>query len=209
MLRTLRRFVPLLIGIVAILLVMVPWAREEPRAAAAGQREVALFAGGCFWCMEEAFEPLPGVVSVTSGFAGGHVPEPTYARVTRGGTGHLEVVEVVFDPRVTSYERLLEHFWRNIDPENPHGQFCDIGPQYRSAIFAMDDRQRRAAEASRRQLVESREWRHFATPVLPAARFYPAETYHQDYYRKNPLRYRYYKTSCGRVARLEHLWGRK
>ena len=168
--------------------------------------EVATFAGGCFWCMEEAFDELPGIVSTTSGYTGGHVDDPSYEQVSAGGTGHVEAVRVIFDPAVVSYDRLLAHFWRNVDPTDDGGQFCDRGSQYVSAIYVRNERQRSLAEASKEALVRSGPL-SIVTPILPAKTFWPAEEYHQDYYEKNPVRYRFYKFSCGRKARLDDLWG--
>lgn len=168
---------------------------------------VALFAGGCFWCMEKPFDQMEGVLSTTSGYAGGSVDNPSYEQVSAGGTGHIEVVEVRYDPAKVSYAQLLNTYWRNVDPLAVNRQFCDAGPQYRSAIFALDEDQRALAEASRAEL-SKRFGREVATEVLPAARFWPAEDYHQDYYLKNPIRYSYYRSRCGRDARLEALWGR-
>ena len=172
------------------------------------QDEVATFAGGCFWCMEPPYDKLDGVKSTVSGYMGGHVANPTYKQVVAGDTGHAEVVQVTYDPDVVSYERLLQVFWRNIDPLDGGGQFCDRGDSYRSAIFAHSEAQQRAAEASKQALEGSNR---FAAPVVtevqPAGEFYPAEGYHQNYYQENPLRYRFYRASCGRDARLEALWG--
>lgn len=167
----------------------------------------ATFAGGCFWCMEAPFEKLPGVTAVVSGYSGGTVVKPTYQAVSSGATGHLEVVEVTFDPARIGYETLLDVFWRNIDPTNPRGQFCDLGEQYRSAIFVHDAAQERVARASLARIVQSKKIR-VATEIRPAAPFYPAEAYHQDYYRKNPVRYRFYRFNCGRDRRLRQVWGR-
>ncbi len=182
-----------------------------PAAAPAGAQSAtarATFAGGCFWCVEEVFEQVDGVVSATSGYIGGTVESPTYEQVSAGGTGHAEAVEVVYDPSKVTYERLLEVFWRNVDPVAVDRQFCDQGRQYRSAIFYHDGPQRRAAEASKRALERSGRFeRPIATEIAPAGRFYPAEEYHQDYYRKNPLRYKFYKWNCGRAQRLEEIWG--
>jgi peptide-methionine (S)-S-oxide reductase len=166
----------------------------------------AIFAGGCFWCMEEPFEKLPGVVSVTSGFAGGSKPNPTYREVSAGNSGYAESVQIVFDPSRITYERLLEVFWRNIDPLTPDGQFCDRGRQYRSAIFYQDDEQKRLAEESKRR-VEQRLQAAVVTEIVPASKFYPAEASHQDFYKTNPGRYREYVEGCGRYRRLEQLWG--
>ena len=168
--------------------------------------DTALFAAGCFWCAETAYEGRDGVVEVVSGFAGGTVPNPTYDQVTRGGTGHYEVILVVYEPDVISYERLLEIFWRNVDPFQSDGQFCDIGPSYRAAVFPLDAAQRRLAEASLAE-VETLFSEPAVTEILGAAPFYPAEDYHQDFWRKDPDRYYSYRTGCGRDARLEALWG--
>jgi peptide-methionine (S)-S-oxide reductase len=177
------------------------------QARADGLHE-AVFAGGCFWCMEPPYDKLDGVVETVSGYAGGHVENPSYGQVVDGGTGHAEVVKVVYDPGVVSYDRLLEVFWRNIDPTTLNRQFCDVGAQYRTAIFYLDDDQRRAAEASRERIEAGTDLPGaVVTAIEPLAAFYPAEDYHQDYYRKNPLRYRLYRSGCGRDARLRQLWG--
>jgi peptide-methionine (S)-S-oxide reductase len=179
-------------------------------ALARGQanRATATFAGGCFWCEETAFEGLPGVESVISGYAGGQVKNPTYEQVSGGSTGHAESVQVTYDPAKISYAKLLEVFWHNVDPLDAGGQFCDRGNQYRSAIFYANDEQRRDAEASRVALEkESRFKGKIATQIVPVGTFYPAEEYHQDFYKKNPVRYRQYRQGCGRDARLKSLWG--
>jgi len=182
-------------------------AAAEEDAAAEGMGR-AIFAAGCFWCVEQAFDGVDGVVSTVSGYTGGSVPAPSYRQVTAGNTGHYEALEVRFDPARVSYEDLLAVFWRNVDPTDEDGQFCDRGSSYRGAIFALDDAQRRAAQASKEALMADPDAPGpIVTPVVDAAPFYDAEDYHQDYYLKNPLRYRYYKTSCGRAARLEELWG--
>lgn len=168
----------------------------------------AVFAGGCFWCMEGPFEALPGVLTVSSGYAGGQEPHPTYEQVSSGRTGHAESVQVVYDPSKVTYEQLLETYWHNVDPTQANGQFCDRGRQYRTAIFAADEAQRRAAEESKRRLEASGKLPgRIVTEIVPGGPFYPAEEYHQDYARKNPLRYRFYRSRCGRDARLERLWG--
>ena len=168
----------------------------------------ATFAGGCFWCMEEAFEKVDGVSSVVSGYAGGTKANPTYKEVSSGGTGHTEAVEVIYDPGSVTYGELLEVFWRNIDPTDGSGQFCDKGSQYRSAIFYRDEEQKRLIEESRQSLEKSKPFdAAIVTEIVPASMFYPAEDYHQDYYKRNPIRYRYYKYGCGRAKRLEALWG--
>jgi peptide-methionine (S)-S-oxide reductase len=168
--------------------------------------QTATFAGGCFWCMVRPFEVIDGVISTISGYTGGSVANPTYEQVSAGGTGHKESVEVVFDPKKVSYQTLLDVYWRNIDPFDDKGQFCDKGNQYRSAIFVADDEQKALAEASKRKL-EERFSRPIATDILPVGPFYRAEGYHQDYYKKNPLHYRFYRLSCGRDARLKQVWG--
>ena len=185
-----------------------PAATAPQNVPAATARDTAVFAGGCFWCVEEAFDPVDGVISTTSGYTGGRVANPTYEQVSAGGTGHAEVVRVIYDPSRVSYSRLLDVFWRNVDPITPNQQFCDRGAQYRSAIFYQDAEQRRLAEASKRALEQSGRFKQpIVTEINPGAPFYEAEEYHQDYYTKNPLRYKYYKTSCGRARRLEELWG--
>ena len=169
----------------------------------------ATFAGGCFWCMEAPFDGLDGVVSTTSGYTGGQTKNPAYEQVSSGGTGHAEAVQVVYDPRKVGYERLLEVFWHNIDPLTPDAQFCDHGSQYRPAVFVHDETQRRLAEASKKALEDSKRLRgRIVAQIVPAAEFYPAEGYHQDYYKKNPLRYRLYRQGCGRDKRLRELWGK-
>lgn len=177
----------------------------------AGQDDsaVAVFAGGCFWCSEADFDKLPGVLQTTSGYIGGSIENPTYEEVSSGRSGHFEALQVRFDPRQTSYAKLLEAFWPSIDPLNGNGQFCDNGPQYRSAIFYLNAEQQRLAEASKNALAASGRFQQpIATQILAATTFYAAEDYHQDYHRKNPLRYRYYRHGCGRDQRLQTLWGK-
>jgi peptide-methionine (S)-S-oxide reductase len=177
-------------------------------AAAAGDEAVAIFAGGCFWCMEGPFDALPGVISTTSGYTGGTKINPTYEQVSAGGTGHAESVQVRYQPSKLSYEQLLDVFWHNIDPVAVNQQFCDHGTQYRSAIFYTSDEQRRLAQASKAALEASGKFSApIATAIEPAGPFYPAEAYHQDYYLKNPLRYHYYRARCGRDQRLEAVCG--
>jgi len=181
---------------------------SQAAAQAPAKTATATFAGGCFWCVEEAFDAVPGVVSTTSGYMGGKKKHPTYEEVSAGVTGHTEVVQVVFDPAKVSYEKLLDVFWRNIDPTVKDRQFCDSGSQYRSEIFVLDDAQRKAAEASKAALDKSKPFKEpIVTPITNAAEFWPAEAYHQDYHQKNPVRYKYYKTGCGREARLKQVWG--
>ena len=168
----------------------------------------AVFAGGCFWCVESDFDKVPGVLSTTSGYTGGTVANPTYEQVSAKRTGHAEVVEIVFDPAKVSYEKLVEHFWRTIDPTTKDRQFCDAGSPYRSAIYAQDDAQLKIALASRDKLEKTKPFKEpIVTEVTKGGPFYAAEAYHQDYYKKNPVRYTYYRTSCGRDARLKQLWG--
>jgi len=166
----------------------------------------AVFAGGCFWCMESDFEKVPGVVSVVSGYTGGRVERPTYEQVSFGSTGHREAVEVTYDPSKITYGQLVDFFWRNIDPLDASGQFCDKGESYRAAIFWASPEQRRIAELSLANA--KKRFGKVATEVLPAGSFWRAEEYHQDYYKKNPVRYRFYRASCGRDARLKAVWGR-
>ena len=168
----------------------------------------ATFAGGCFWCMEGPFDKLEGVISTTSGYTGGGKKNPTYEEVSAGRTGHAESVRVVYDPARVSYERLLDVFWHNIDPLARERQFCDAGNQYRSAVFYHDEAQRLAAAASKSTLEASGRLKGpIATQIVPAGEFWPAEEYHQDYYKKNPIRYKYYRGGCGRDARLKEIWG--
>ncbi len=180
-----------------------PAASDEAAPAATAK---ATFAGGCFWCMEPPFDELDGVISTTSGYTGGTLANPTYEQVSSGRTGHAEAVEMVYDPSKVSYEKLLEVFWRNIDPTTPDRQFCDVGSQYRSAIFYHDEEQKRLAEASKAE-VAKRLGKPVVTEIVAASTFYPAEEYHQDYYEKNPIRYKFYRYNCGRDRRLEELWG--
>jgi peptide-methionine (S)-S-oxide reductase len=167
----------------------------------------ATFAGGCFWCMEPPYDELDGVISTISGYMGGTTENPTYEEVSAGRTGHAEVVQVTYDPKKITYPKLLEIFWRNIDPLTPNRQFCDVGSQYRSAIFYHDKDQKRFAEESKKALTK-RFKEPIVTEILQASTFYPAEDYHQDYYKKNPIRFKIYKYNCGRDQRLAELWGR-
>jgi peptide-methionine (S)-S-oxide reductase len=170
----------------------------------------ATFAGGCFWCMEEAYEKVPGVVAVVSGYIGGRTKNPTYEQVSSGRTGYAEAVQVEYDPSKVSYAKLVEIFWHNIDPTQRNAQFCDYGSQYRSAIFYQNAEQKKTADASKAALEKNKPFRgDIVTEITPAGQFYPAEDYHQDFYKKNPLRYKFYKSGCGREARLRDLWGPK
>jgi peptide-methionine (S)-S-oxide reductase len=181
-------------------------AQPPPRAGLAR----ATFAGGCFWCMEPPYERLPGVVEVISGYTGGQKVDPTYEEVSSGGTGHLESVQVVYDPAKVSYQKLLDVFWHNVDPTTANRQFCDVGEQYGTAIFYHDEEQKRLALESKAQVEKTKPFpQPIVTPVRPAGEFYRAEEYHQDYYKKNPVRYRFYRFNCGRDQRLKQLWGKE
>ncbi len=172
--------------------------------------KIATFAGGCFWCMEPPFDRLDGVISTVSGYTGGRTVDPTYEEVSSGTTGHAESLQVTYDPSKLGYEKLLDVFWHNIDPLARDRQFCDIGEQYRSAIFYHDDDQKKLAEASKRALEQPGQFQQpIATQIVAAGPFYPAEEYHQDYYRKNPIRYKLYRYNCGRDQRLKELWGER
>ena len=197
-------------SILTVLLSLVAAAAFAAAPTVAPGQALATFAGGCFWCMEPPFDKLPGVTSTISGYAGGKTVNPTYEQVSSGTTGHAEVVQVTYDPKVVSYEKLLEVFWVNIDPTVKDRQFCDGGNQYRTAIFYHDEAQRKAAESSRAALEKSKPFKEpIVTPIEMAGAFYPAEDYHQDYYKKNPVRYNFYRNGCGRDARLKQLWGDK
>ena len=177
-------------------------------AVATSGTEKAVFAGGCFWCVESDFDKVPGVVSTTSGYTGGNVPNPSYEQVSAHHTGHAEAVQIVFDPKQVSYQQLVEHFWRTIDPTTKDRQFCDAGSPYRTVIFAQNAEQLKIAQASKAALEKSKPFKEpIVTEVVMGGPFYPAEEYHQDYYRKNPVRYNSSRLSCGRDARLKELWG--
>jgi peptide-methionine (S)-S-oxide reductase len=180
-------------------------ASQQP-APGAGAQAQAVFATGCFWCTESDFDKVPGVISTTSGYTGGKLANPTYEQVSAGGTGHIEAVQVVYDPKRVTYAALAVHAMRTSDPLDAGGQFCDRGYQYRAALFAANPAERRAAEAAKARASAALK-KPVATLILPAARFYPAETYHQDYYKKNPIRYKYYRQRCGRDARVKEVWG--
>jgi peptide-methionine (S)-S-oxide reductase len=191
---------------VSLLVAWALWAAAPFAQAQATAK--ATFAGGCFWCVESDFDKVPGVISTTSGYIGGTVANPSYEQVSSKSTGHAEAVEIVFDPAKVSYAQLVEHFWRTIDPTTKDRQFCDAGTPYRTAIFVVDAEQRRIAEASKAALETSKPFKEpIVTEIVAAGPFYPAEAYHQDFAKKNPLRYRYYRSGCGRDARLEQLWG--
>jgi peptide-methionine (S)-S-oxide reductase len=189
-------------------LALVAGAAGQGTSPAPPTTATAIFAGGCFWCVEADFDKVAGVISTTSGYIGGRTANPSYESVSRGGTGHAEAVEIVYDPAKVSYEKLVDVFWHNIDPLVKDRQFCDHGDQYRSAIFYRGDDQRRVAEASK-VAVQARFKQPVQTEIVAAGPFYKAEDYHQDYYLKNPVRYKFYRYNCGRDARLEELWGKK
>lgn len=183
---------------------------DKPAAPAArpASTAIATFAGGCFWCTESDFDKVEGVISTTSGYIGGKTANPTYESVTTGNSGHAEAVQVVYDPSKVSYAKLVEYFWRTIDPTVKDRQFCDAGSSYRSAIFVHDEQQRAVADASKKALSNNKPFREpIVTEIVNATTFYPAEDYHQDYYLKNPVRYKFYRFNCGREARLKQLWG--
>ncbi len=181
----------------------------ETTAVKTGNTATALFAGGCFWCIEADFEKLPGVIGAESGYTAGTKLKPTYEQVSAGGTGHTEAVRVTYDPARVSYAQLVDYFWKHIDPTVKDKQFCDIGNQYRSGIYWQNETERKLAESSRDALLSSGKIKEIHTEIIAATTFYPAEEYHQDYYKKNPLRYSYYRKSCGRDARVQQLWGSK
>lgn len=184
-------------------------AANPPQAQPAGS-QVAIFAGGCFWCVEADFDKVPGVLSTTSGYIGGAKANPSYTEVSSGGTGHAEAVKIVFDPTMVTYEKLLYVYWRNVDPLTKEAQFCDYGTQYRTAIFYLSEAQRQAAEASKAAIEKSGRFkRPIVTQIVAAGPFYAAEQYHQNFYKNNPVRYNIYRFNCGRDARLEELWGKE
>jgi peptide-methionine (S)-S-oxide reductase len=186
---------------------LVAWSPSGAIDAAAPAK--AYFAGGCFWCMEEVFEKVDGVLAVVSGYMDGTAVNPTYEEVSAGRTGHAESVEVSYDPAKVSYQKLLDAFWRNVDPITPNAQFCDHGSQYRSVLFYGTDEEKRLAEESKRAIEQSKRFSQpIVTQLAKASTFYPAEDYHQDFYKKNPIRYKYYKFNCGRAQRLQALWGK-
>jgi peptide-methionine (S)-S-oxide reductase len=184
------------------------WAAWVGTASAQSPLSTAIFSMGCFWCGEEAFEKVPGVVGVVSGYTDGRTQNPTYEQVSAGGTGHAEAVQVTFDPSKTSYEKLLDVFWLNHDPTTLNRQFCDGGSQYRPGIYWLSEEQRKLAEASKAKYEKLKTFKEpLVTPIVKASTFWPAEEYHQDFYKKNPVRYTFYANGCGRYARLDELWG--
>jgi peptide-methionine (S)-S-oxide reductase len=200
---------PRLLAGLALAAALAGGATAQSARPAADARKSATFAGGCFWCMEHPFDEIDGVVSVTAGYTGGTKANPTYEQVSSGTTGHAESVEVVYDPAKVSYDKLVDVFWHNVDPLAVNAQFCDHGTQYRTAIFYHDDEQKRIAEASKAALEKSGRFdKPIATQIVQASTFWPAEAYHQHYYKTNPVRYEFYRYNCGRDQRLEQLWGK-
>lgn len=185
-------------------------AQQAPNTSGTpAQTATAIFAGGCFWCVEADFEKLPGVVAAESGYTGGKTVNPTYEQTNTGNTGHTEAVRITYDPAKVSYASLLDHFWKNIDPTVKNRQFCDAGSQYRSALFYQNEMEKKAIEASKAVILKAGRIKEIHTEIAPATAFYPAEEYHQDYYKKNPVRYNFYRTGCGRDKRLAEIWGSK
>ena len=199
----------LLKAILAASAVAATAAHAQAPGAPGPARATAIFAGGCFWCIEKDFEKLPGVIEVESGYTAGKTPNPSYEQVSSGSTGHTEAVRVIYDPKKVSYPQLVDYFWRHIDPTVKDRQFCDVGSQYRSGIYWANETERKAAESSRDTLIKSGKFKTIHTQLAPATTFWLAETYHQDYYKKNPIRYNYYRTGCGRDARVEEVWAGK
>lgn len=205
---SLQRAITIVLGVLAALLAgCVPHAEAE-KSIPAGAAS-AIFAGGCFWCVEADFEKLPGVIGAESGYTGGTLVNPTYQQVSAGGTGHAEAVRVTYDPAKIGYAQLVDYFWHHIDPTVKDRQFCDIGSQYRSGIYWQNEEERKVAESSREALLKSGKLPSIQTEIVAASAFYPAEEYHQDYYKKNPIRYAYYRNGCGRDARVAQVWSHK
>ncbi len=203
-----RKRLPAVLAVVLVLSAGLSLGTASLSGAAEDGLEVATFAGGCFWCVESDFDKVPGVVRTVSGYTGGAVPDPTYKRVSAGGTGHREAVQIFYDPKRVSYAALVEIFWRSVDPTDAGGQFCDRGESYETAIFANSLEQKQEAEASKGALGRSDVLKQpVVTPIEVAGPFYPAEDYHQDYYQENPLRYGFYRYRCGRDSRIEAIWG--
>ena len=202
---------PRLAGLMACILFLpgyLAFAADAPPAKPA-DTATAIFAGGCFWCIEADFEKLPGVIGAESGYTAGKTASPTYQQVSAGATGHTEAIRVSYDPAKLNYQQLVDYFWRHIDPTVKDRQFCDAGTQYRSGIYWRNEAERKTAEASRDALLKSGKLAQIHTEIAAASVFYPAEEYHQDYYKKNPIRYAYYRKSCGRDARVQEIWGAK
>ncbi len=204
--KNLKTFLKILL--IGLLLTGVQAISVNAAQTASRKPEIATFAGGCFWCMQPPFDKLDGVISTTAGYTGGHTKNPTYEEVSAGGTGHAESVQIVYDPAKISYEKLLDVFWHNIDPTVKDRQFCDTGNQYRTAIFYHNEMQRKLAEESKIALEKTKTFKgQIVTEITRATEFYPAEDYHQEYYKKNPIRYKFYRYTCGRDRRLRELWG--
>lgn len=202
------RFYAMWSGTLILLVVVFSNVLLQP-VVESGEPAKAYFAGGCFWCMEEAFEKVDGVIAAVSGYMGGTVQNPSYEEVSSGRTGHAESIEVLYDPSKVTYNQLLEAFWRNVDPITPNAQFCDHGTQYRAAIFYQNDQEKRFAEESKQAIEQSKRFTQpIVTQIVMASQFYTAEEYHQDFYKKNPIRYKFYKYNCGRAQRLDELWGK-
>lgn len=202
------RFYTMWSGTLILLVVVFSNVLLQP-VVESGEPAKAYFAGGCFWCMEEAFEKVDGVIAAVSGYMGGTVQNPSYEEVSSGRTGHAESIEVLYDPSKVTYNQLLEAFWRNVDPITPTAQFCDHGTQYRAAIFYQNDQEKRFAEESKQAIEQSKRFTQpIVTQIVMASQFYTAEEYHQDFYKKNPIRYKFYKYNCGRAQRLDELWGK-
>jgi peptide-methionine (S)-S-oxide reductase len=202
------KLLPLLL--LSLFITPVIASNQEATTSPVNESETAIFAGGCFWCMEPPFDKLEGVISTTSGYTAGHKENPTYREVSAGSTGHTEAIQIKYDPVKITYPELLEVFWNNIDPVAVDRQFCDAGSQYRSGIYYLNEKQQADAMRSLQEITENKPFKEkIATEILPASTFYPAEEYHQDYYQKNPLRYKYYRYACGRDQRLEEIWGSK
>lgn len=170
------------------------------------EKATAIFAGGCFWCLQSDFDKVPGVIQTTVGYTGGEKVDPTYEEVSQGKTGHYESLQVIYDPAVISYDKLVDFFWRHVDPTDPKGQFCDVGDQYKAVIFYHDETQQKSAIESKEQLIQSGQFSNIAAEILPEKTFYPAEEYHQKYYQKNPIRYQFYRFSCGRDKKVAKVW---
>jgi len=202
------RFYTMWSGTLILLVVVFSNVLLQP-VVESGEPAKAYFAGGCFWCMEEAFEKVDGVIAAVSGYMGGTAQNPSYEEVSSGRTGHAESIEVLYDPSKVTYNQLLEAFWRNVDPITPSAQFCDHGTQYRAAIFYQNDQEKRFAEESKQAIEQSKRFTQpIVTQIVMASQFYTAEEYHQDFYKKNPIRYKFYKYNCGRAQRLDELWGK-
>lgn len=201
---------PKLCRFIALTAFFVAIASGSSVHAMKGDKGVAIFAGGCFWCVESDFDKVPGVLETISGYTGGHKADPTYDSVTAGGSGHYEAVKIVFDPKKINYKKLLHIFWRSVDPTDDGGQFCDRGHSYKTAIFAKNDEQLKLAKASKAMIKEAKLLKDpIVTPILKAGTFYPAEKYHQNFYKKSPVRYNYYRHRCGRNAHVKSLWGKE